>query len=136
MPTKAHLVQTRGSTDRLKCVADVQCYSAKRDGNTGTIIESDEAYILVFEPIATLIEFNVIANDQCDCASTSLCANAWQGEQCVSLWDIHGFVFAREHISLCKEHDIIHILELVIRQFQRKVGLGLDLGACLSFQII
>ncbi|KAJ7873001.1 hypothetical protein B0H13DRAFT_1895164 [Mycena leptocephala] len=54
--------------------------SVERDGNAGTIIESD---ILVFEPIATLIEFNVIANDQCDCASTSLCAkrwHAWQGE--------------------------------------------------------
>ncbi|KAJ7306878.1 hypothetical protein DFH08DRAFT_944693 [Mycena albidolilacea] len=43
------------STDRLKRVADVQRYSAKGDEHAGTVIESDAAYILVSEPIATLV---------------------------------------------------------------------------------
>ncbi|KAJ7836282.1 hypothetical protein B0H14DRAFT_2363015, partial [Mycena olivaceomarginata] len=43
------------STDRLKCVAHVQRYSAKGDEHAGTVIESDAAYILVSEPIATLV---------------------------------------------------------------------------------
>ncbi|KAJ7434946.1 hypothetical protein FB451DRAFT_1465917 [Mycena latifolia] len=43
-----------GSTDRLKRVADVQRYSAKSD-EPSAIIESDAPYILVSEPIATLV---------------------------------------------------------------------------------
>ncbi|KAJ7761266.1 hypothetical protein DFH07DRAFT_957330 [Mycena maculata] len=43
-----------GSTDRLKRVADVQRYSAKSD-EPGTLIESDSPYLLVSEPIATLV---------------------------------------------------------------------------------
>ncbi|KAJ7333384.1 hypothetical protein DFH08DRAFT_939956 [Mycena albidolilacea] len=43
------------STDRLKRVADVQRYSAKGNEHAGTVIESDAAYILVSEPIATLV---------------------------------------------------------------------------------
>ncbi|KAJ6541961.1 hypothetical protein B0H10DRAFT_2244898 [Mycena sp. CBHHK59/15] len=43
-----------GSTDRLKRVADVQQYSAKSD-EPSTLIESDSPYLLVSEPIATLV---------------------------------------------------------------------------------
>ncbi|KAJ7653861.1 hypothetical protein B0H17DRAFT_957128, partial [Mycena rosella] len=43
-----------GSTDRLKRVADVQRYSSRQDDHNG-IIESDTPYILLSEPIATLI---------------------------------------------------------------------------------
>ncbi|KAJ7706534.1 hypothetical protein B0H16DRAFT_1439225 [Mycena metata] len=43
------------STDRLKRVADGQRYSGKQAESPSTIIESDTAYILVSEPIATLI---------------------------------------------------------------------------------
>ncbi|KAJ6576765.1 hypothetical protein B0H10DRAFT_1963342 [Mycena sp. CBHHK59/15] len=43
-----------GSTDRLKRVADVQRYSAKSD-EPSTLIESDSPYLLVLEPIATLV---------------------------------------------------------------------------------
>ncbi|KAJ6538246.1 hypothetical protein B0H10DRAFT_2448843, partial [Mycena sp. CBHHK59/15] len=43
-----------GSTDRLKRVADVQRYSAKSD-EPSTLIESDSPYLLVSEPIATLV---------------------------------------------------------------------------------
>ncbi|KAF8216255.1 hypothetical protein K438DRAFT_1901897 [Mycena galopus ATCC 62051] len=43
------------STDRLKCVADVQQYSAKWEEPAGAIIESEAAYLLVSEPIATLV---------------------------------------------------------------------------------
>ncbi|KAJ7198077.1 hypothetical protein GGX14DRAFT_374467, partial [Mycena pura] len=44
-----------GSTDRLKRVADVQRYSAKADEPSSTIIESDAPYLLLSEPIATLV---------------------------------------------------------------------------------
>ncbi|KAJ6591766.1 hypothetical protein DFH09DRAFT_1073628 [Mycena vulgaris] len=46
---------TPGSTDRLKRVTDVQRYSAKSDGEHSTIIDSESPYILVSEPIATLV---------------------------------------------------------------------------------
>ncbi|KAJ6451021.1 hypothetical protein C8R45DRAFT_848636 [Mycena sanguinolenta] len=43
-----------GSTDRLKRVADVERYSSTSN-NYGGIIDDDEPYILLSEPIATLI---------------------------------------------------------------------------------
>jgi hypothetical protein len=43
-----------GSTDRLKCVADGERYSSKSIDHTG-IIDDDAPYILVSEPIATLV---------------------------------------------------------------------------------
>ncbi|KAJ6604068.1 hypothetical protein B0H10DRAFT_2167181 [Mycena sp. CBHHK59/15] len=43
-----------GSTDRLKCVADVQRYSAKLQ-ESSTIIESESPYLLISEPVTTLV---------------------------------------------------------------------------------
>ncbi|KAJ7070269.1 hypothetical protein B0H15DRAFT_793726, partial [Mycena belliarum] len=43
-----------GSTDRLKRVADVQRYSSKSE-DSSTVIDPDAPYILVSEPIATLV---------------------------------------------------------------------------------